>query len=198
MNTFFRKTFILAFLFLLLTPFFLSSIKPVYAENPCPAYDEAHAFYEKQYAIYSKAYAKMTPAESKVANANLESYIKAAKDAWAACGNSPSSAPSATSSGAESPAGAATYGLSDPLGISTGGASSIATVISRLIKFLLALSGSVALLMFVWGGFQYLWSAGDENKVKSGKSTLKNAMIGLVIIFSSYMLVTTLITALSM
>lgn len=69
--------------------------------------------------------------------------------------------------------------------------------IGRLIKALLGLSGSVALLMFVWGGFQYLWSGGDPKKVEKGKETLKNAMLGIVIIFFSYTLVTALIKALA-
>lgn len=69
--------------------------------------------------------------------------------------------------------------------------------IGRLIKALLGLSGSVALLMFVWGGFQYLWSGGDPKKVDKGKETLKNAVLGIVIIFFSYTLVTALIKALS-
>ena len=85
-------------------------------------------------------------------------------------------------------------GLINPLGQGV----TIAGVISRIIRALLGLSGSVSLLMFVWGGFQYLWSAGDEAKVKSGKSTLKNAALGLVIIFSAYMMVNTIIGALSM
>ena len=84
--------------------------------------------------------------------------------------------------------------LNNPLGDGT----TIYSLIGRLIKFLLGLSGSVALLMFVWGGFQYLWSAGDDNKVKMGKKTISNAALGLVIIFSSYMLISTLIKALTM
>ena len=83
-------------------------------------------------------------------------------------------------------------GLINPLGDNV----TIAGVIGRLIKALLGVSGSVALLMFVWGGFQFLWSAGDEAKVKNGKNTLKNAALGLVIISSAYLLIKTLLTVL--
>jgi energy-converting hydrogenase Eha subunit E len=50
--------------------------------------------------------------------------------------------------------------------------------------------------MFVWGGFQYLLSAGDDNKVKKGKETIKNAALGIVIIFLAYTAVNALIVAL--
>ncbi|OGL62694.1 hypothetical protein A3C09_02330 [Candidatus Uhrbacteria bacterium RIFCSPHIGHO2_02_FULL_47_44] len=77
------------------------------------------------------------------------------------------------------------------------GTTSIEGFIGRLIKAILGLSGSVALLMFVWGGFQYLWSGGDPKKVEKGKETLKNAVLGIVIIFFSYTLVNTLIKILA-
>ena len=77
------------------------------------------------------------------------------------------------------------------------GTTSIEGFIGRLIKAILGLSGSVALLMFVWGGFQYLWSGGDPKKVEKGKETLKNAVLGIVIIFFSYTLVNSLIKILA-
>lgn len=84
-------------------------------------------------------------------------------------------------------------GLINPL----GSGATIHTVIGRVIKFMLGLSGSVALLMFVWGGFQFLSSAGDPGKVKKGKETLTMAVLGLAVIFGAYILVNALITALT-
>ena len=69
-------------------------------------------------------------------------------------------------------------------------------LIGRIIKALLGLSGSVALLMFVWGGVLYL-TAGDSKRVDTAKTTLKNAAIGLAVIFLSYMGVVTVIAALT-
>lgn len=83
--------------------------------------------------------------------------------------------------------------LENPL----GSVDSIPGLIGRLIKVLLGISGSVALLMFVWGGFQYLVSAGDPKKVEKGKETLKNAVLGIFIILFSYAAIGALITALS-
>ena len=83
--------------------------------------------------------------------------------------------------------------LINPLGEGT----TIYQLIGRIIKALLGLSGSAALLMFVYGGFQYLTSAGDSNKVKKGKDTLINAVLGLAIIFGSFVIVNQIIIILT-
>lgn len=75
--------------------------------------------------------------------------------------------------------------------------SSLHVVIGRLIRALLGLSGAVALLMFVWGGFLWLTSRGETAQVTKGKDTLKWATIGLVVIFLAYVLVNAIITALT-
>ena len=77
------------------------------------------------------------------------------------------------------------------------GTLNITEVVGRVIKFLFGFAGSIALLMFVWGGFQFLWSAGDPNKVKKGKETLIYAAIGIGIMLASFVLVDAVITAIS-
>ncbi len=59
----------------------------------------------------------------------------------------------------------------------------------NIAMFILGISGSIALLMVVWGGFQYLTSAGNKTQVSAGTQTMVNAVIGLLIIFSSWMIV---------
>jgi hypothetical protein len=61
--------------------------------------------------------------------------------------------------------------------------------IGQIIKGLLGVVGSVALIMFVYGGFTWLTSAGDKNKITKGRDTMLWATLGLTIIFSSYTLV---------
>lgn len=62
-------------------------------------------------------------------------------------------------------------------------------LIGRIINAVMGLIGSVALLMFIYGGFTWLVSGGNPEKVKKGKDILIWSAIGLVIIFSSYALV---------
>lgn len=82
--------------------------------------------------------------------------------------------------------------LDDPLG--SGG--NINLVIGRLVQALLGVVGALALLMFVWGGFQWLTSMGSPDKVKKGKDTLIWAAIGIAIIMMAYTLVRAVVTAL--
>lgn len=58
--------------------------------------------------------------------------------------------------------------------------------IGRIINSALGIVGSLALLMFIYGGFVWLTSAGSADKVTKGKNILVWATIGLVVIFTSY------------
>lgn len=82
--------------------------------------------------------------------------------------------------------------LQNPLGT-----SDLRVAIGQIIKAMLGLAGVAALAMFVWGGFQWILSRGNEDMIKKGKNTLVWTTIGLVIIFTAYTLVSTLISALS-
>ncbi len=77
------------------------------------------------------------------------------------------------------------------------GTSDLRIVIGRVIKALLGLSGALALLMFVWGGFQWITSGGEKEKIDKGKRTLTWAVIGLFFIFISYTVVSALISAIT-
>lgn len=58
-----------------------------------------------------------------------------------------------------------------------------------IAEVILGITGSLALLMFVWGGTLLLFYGYDPKNVQKGKDAIKNAIIGLVIIFTSYMIV---------
>ena len=62
-------------------------------------------------------------------------------------------------------------------------------IIGRIIKYLMGLLGSVALVMFLYGGFLWLTAAGNETKITKGRETLIWAALGLVLIFASYSIV---------
>ncbi|MBT5808628.1 hypothetical protein HOI18_05140 [Candidatus Uhrbacteria bacterium] len=87
--------------------------------------------------------------------------------------------------------GRAAASLTDPLQ-----GADIVVVISRIIKAILGIVGAIALLMFVWGGLQWVLSAGSPDKIKKGKDTLVWAVIGLTVIIAAYALVIAVVTAL--
>lgn len=76
-------------------------------------------------------------------------------------------------------------------------ATDATVIIGTIIKGALGVLGSLALLMMVWGGFQWLTSAGNTEKVEKGTSTMLWAIIGVVVVLSSYMLVDVLTRVLS-
>ena len=59
----------------------------------------------------------------------------------------------------------------------------------RIANFIWAISGSLALLAFVYGGFLFLTSAGMSDRVTKGRQTLIGAIIGLAIVFGSWLIV---------
>jgi hypothetical protein len=62
---------------------------------------------------------------------------------------------------------------------------------------ILAICGSVALLMFFYGGFTWVTSMGNAKKIEQGKEIIVRAVIGLAIIFGAYAFVNFLIAAIS-
>jgi hypothetical protein len=63
--------------------------------------------------------------------------------------------------------------------------------VGAVVQYFLLLIGSVTLLMVVWGGFQWLTSAGNEEKIKKGSQTMLWAIIGVVAVLVSYLLLGT-------
>lgn len=59
----------------------------------------------------------------------------------------------------------------------------------RVAQIIFGVIGSLALLMFVYGGVMMLISAGNSEKVSKAKGILTAAVIGLVIVFASYLIV---------
>jgi hypothetical protein len=55
----------------------------------------------------------------------------------------------------------------------------------NVAQFILGVSGTFALVMFVYGGFVFVTAAGNESRVTEGKKVLTNAVIGILIIFFS-------------
>jgi hypothetical protein len=97
--------------------------------------------------------------------------------AWAA-GILPTTESGTGSKDCGSPNGCGNYSLDDIL--------STAVMVANWI---LGVVGALALLFFVYGGFVFFLSGGSEEKVREGKTVLMNAIIGLAIVFCSYLII---------
>ncbi|MBU1132133.1 pilin [Patescibacteria group bacterium] len=59
-------------------------------------------------------------------------------------------------------------------------------VIGRVIKFIVGISGSLALVMFIYGGLLWLFSAGRTAYIDKGRDAMIWSGVGLIVIFGSY------------
>ena len=66
------------------------------------------------------------------------------------------------------------------------GAETPLQLIGMLTKFLLLGIGAFALVYFIYGGFTWLTSGGNPDRIKKGRDILMWATIGLAATFASY------------
>lgn len=59
-------------------------------------------------------------------------------------------------------------------------------VAAEIIAVALEFVGIIALAMLLWAGFQYMTSQGNPDKVGQAVKTIRNVVIGIVIIMSAY------------
>lgn len=68
--------------------------------------------------------------------------------------------------------------------------------IGFIIQTLFGIIGSVALLIFVYGGMTWMLAQGDQGKIKDGRETMVWAALGLMVVFGSYTIVRYILQAL--
>lgn len=66
------------------------------------------------------------------------------------------------------------------------GNSNLATIISILIQTILGFLGIVFLVLTIMAGFKWMTSQGNEDEIKKAKGSLKNSIIGLLIVIAAY------------
>ncbi len=74
-----------------------------------------------------------------------------------------------------------------PTGVGTS--LTLIEIATNVLNFLLSVVGVVALIMLVVGAFVYLTSAGDEDRIDTGKSIVKYSIIGITIALAALVLV---------
>lgn len=66
--------------------------------------------------------------------------------------------------------------------------NSVQNVIGTIINWIFVGVTIIALLYLIWGGFKWIISAGDKAKVEDAQRHIVNALIGLVLVFLSYII----------
>lgn len=83
-------------------------------------------------------------------------------------------------------------GASVNAGLETGrtvvgfGAEPLQVIIMRIVQIALGFLGVLAILIILYGGLVWMTAGGDEGKVETAKTILRNGVIGLLIIFAAF------------
>lgn len=82
------------------------------------------------------------------------------------------------------------YGeLDTPGGIPTGGLAKGFETLDNVITIVLIFSLTFTLAMLLWGGIAWITSGGDKTKVESARKKIIYSIIGLILIFFSFFII---------
>lgn len=76
--------------------------------------------------------------------------------------------------------------------VKLGELNDIWIVVLNIVQWIIITAGYVALGMIIWSGFQYMIAQGEPSKIEAAKSSLMNAIIGLVIALSAVIIIQTI------
>lgn len=74
--------------------------------------------------------------------------------------------------------------------------SDLIILLLNTMDFLFSIIGVIAFVAFIYGGFMMIFSFGSSEKVGHGKDAMVAAVVGLVIAFGAYMLISFILKAL--
>jgi hypothetical protein len=75
------------------------------------------------------------------------------------------------------------------LGVGQGEpAQRLPIIVGRIIRVALGLLGLIFLILTVYAGFMWMIARGESDKVETAKNTLKNGVIGIIIVLIAYTL----------
>lgn len=137
------------------------------------------------------------PSMARATHCQTQGLVEVGSDAVHA--NIPCGPASGGAAGAAGGGGASTV-LVNPIGGTTqnpSGTSDVPHILGNVLRALFGVLGSIALLMFIYGGFLWLTSGGAAEKIQKGKETMVWAILGIAIIFASFAIVSFVIDRLT-
>lgn len=64
----------------------------------------------------------------------------------------------------------------------------IGDIVSSLLNIIFPVAGLILFIMLIWGGFEYLTSAGEAAQAEKAQKRMTAALIGFVFVFVAYWL----------
>lgn len=72
----------------------------------------------------------------------------------------------------------------------TGFATTFGGLMNGIISFVMVIAAVLVFFYLIWGGIEWITSGGDKGKTESARSKITSAVIGLIVIASSYAVLT--------
>lgn len=69
------------------------------------------------------------------------------------------------------------------------GIKNLSDVINIVVKNLILIAGIILFLVLVWGGYGFMVSRGNPEKLKSARARITTGIIGFVLLIVSYLIV---------
>src|SRR5581483_7242409 len=91
-------------------------------------------------------------------------------------------APALVSADAKSSVQCGINGAAGVNGCSTQPTTTLSDTIDNIVNILSGLVGVIAVIMVIVGGFRYITSAGDTNRLAGAKNTIIYALVGIIIV----------------
>ncbi len=63
----------------------------------------------------------------------------------------------------------------------------IGEIINRVLLVVIPLAGIILFLILVWGGYDFMLSGGNAEKVKKGRAKITAALVGFFLLVTSYL-----------
>lgn len=91
--------------------------------------------------------------------------------------------------GGLSGAGAITDTVAGRSGYATGdNAPSLFSTLGSIVNVALGLLGVIFMILIIYSGFKWMTAGGSEEDVKKAQQTMKNAVIGLVVVMAAWVI----------
>lgn len=80
-----------------------------------------------------------------------------------------------------------------PANLPGGTQTTLAGTLGTVINYALGIGFAIAIVMVIYGGYQFILSRGNEEQATSGRNTIFYALIGMVVIIFSFVIVNTVV-----
>jgi len=77
-------------------------------------------------------------------------------------------------------------GIQDGSGYEVATETSMSEILGMAVKGFLSILAIIFIILMLYGGYAYMTAGGDESKVKKSSDIIRRAIIGLIIVISSY------------